>query len=180
MAHEITPELLAIAATIRLAVLDVDGVMTDGRLYYDEDGRELKAFHAQDGLGIKHLMRNGVEVAVITGRNSPIVAHRMGELGIEHVFQGRDNKLDTWLDLLKTLGIAESECLYAGDDLIDLPILMRCGLPVSVPNGRPAVRERAAWITPSNGGHGAARDVCDLLLEARGVLANLIDNYSAP
>ena len=176
----IPAEVLSKASQIRLAVLDVDGVMTDGRLYYDENGKELKAFHAQDGLGIKQLMRYGVAVAVITGRNSPIVANRMAELGIEHVFQGRENKLDTWLGLLDTLDVTAGECLYAGDDLIDLPILTRCGLPVSVPNGRPAVRACAAWVTPNAGGHGAARDVCDLLLQARGVLQDLIENYTAP
>ncbi|MEM9302092.1 MAG: HAD-IIIA family hydrolase [Pseudomonadota bacterium] len=173
-------ELRQRAAAIRLAVFDVDGVMTDGRLYYSEDGRELKAFNAQDGLGIKHLQRNGVTVAVITGRESPIVAHRMGELGIDHVYQAREDKLDTYLHLVDALHLERSETLYIGDDLIDLPVLGLAGLAVSVPNGHPAVKERVHWITPRAGGFGAARDVCDLLLDARGVLAGLIDSYQSP
>lgn len=173
-------DLLERARRIRLAVFDVDGVMTDGRLYYGEDGRELKAFHAQDGLGIKHLQRNGVTVAVITGRNSPIVSHRMAELGVDHVYQGREDKLETFEKLLLALALEPAETLYIGDDLIDLPVLKAAGLAVSVPNAHPAVPERVDWITPRAGGHGAARDVCDLLLEARGVLGSLIEAYESP
>lgn len=172
--------LLARARAIRLAVFDVDGVMTDGRLYYTETGQELKAFHAQDGLGLKHLQRRGVNVAVITGRNSPIVAHRMAELGIAHVYQGREDKGDTFDQLLAALRLEAAESLYVGDDLIDLPVLDAAGLAVTVPNAHPALAERVHWVTPRAGGHGAVRDVCDLLLEARGALEALIRDYRSP
>ena len=173
-------ELTERARRVKLAVFDVDGVMTDGRLYYTEDGRELKAFHAQDGLGIKHLQRRGITVAVITGRDSPIVAHRMAELGVDHVYQAREDKLETFQQLVAALGLEFDETLYIGDDLIDLPVLDAAGIAVSVPNAHPALPERVDWITPRPGGHGAARDVCDLILEASGALADLVADYRSP
>ena len=168
------------AARIRLAVFDVDGVMSDGRLYYTEAGTEFKAFYAQDGLGLKHLMKAGVEVAVITGRDSPIVSHRMKSLGISRVFQGREDKREAFDTLLNDFGLSPDQSLYAGDDLIDLPLLNRAGLAVSVPNGHPAVKQRVHWVTPRSGGEGAVRDICDLLLESRDRLKSLIDDYQAP
>ena len=173
-------ELNKRAKHIRLAVFDVDGVMSDGRLYYTEQGTEFKAFYAQDGLGIKHLMKSGVEVAVITGRDSSIVTHRMQSLGITRIFQGREDKRATFDQLLTDLSLTADQSLYAGDDLIDLPLLARAGLAVSVPNGHEAVKKRVHWITPRAGGEGAVRDICDLLLEASGRLKSLIEDYQAP
>ena len=168
------------AARIRLAVFDVDGVMTDGRLYYTEDGRELKAFCAQDGLGLKHAAKAGITIAVITGRDSPIVNHRMTELGVAHVYQARADKLDTFEHLIEALHLTRDQALYAGDDLVDLPILSCAGLAVTVPNAHPRVLERAHWVTPRPGGYGAVRDICDLLLEVNGKLEDLVNDYRSP
>lgn len=173
-------ELLERASRTVLAVFDVDGVLTDGRLYYSEDGRELKAFHAQDGLGLRHLAQGGVTVAVITGRDSPIVTHRMAELGIDHVYQAREDKVDTFEHLLSALKLDAAASLYVGDDFVDLPVMARAGLAVAVANAHPRVVERADWVTPRPGGQGAARDVCDLLLDARGLLDRLVEDYRSP
>lgn len=173
-------ELLRRARSIRLAVFDVDGVMTDGRLYYTEEGRELKAFCTQDGLGLKHLQKHDVTVGVITGRDSPIVNHRMAELGIDHVYQGRSNKGDTFKHLVSALHLELEQALYVGDDLVDLPVMNMAGLAISVPNAHPKVIEQADWVTPRAGGFGAARDVCDLLLEAGGHLDPMVEDYRGP
>lgn len=160
-------EILARAARIELAVFDVDGVMTDGRLYYTHDGHELKAFHSQDGLGLKRLQAAGIALAVITGRRSPVVARRMAELGIEHVFQGRLDKLAAFEELSAQVAVPPERVCYVGDDVIDLPLLARVGLAITVPNAHPEVPSRVHWITARPGGEGAVRDVCDLLLTAR-------------
>ncbi|KAA9133595.1 HAD hydrolase family protein [Marinihelvus fidelis] len=169
--------MLARAARVRLLALDVDGVLTDGRLYFDNAGNEMKAFHTGDGLGLKTLQATGVTLALITGRSSDIVTRRAAALGIRHVYQGSDNKLDAWRDLQAATGIADDDCAYAGDDWIDLPILSRVGLAISVPNGDEAVRKRAHWVTPRAGGEGAARDICNLLLAAQGHLDPAIARY---
>lgn len=169
--------LLERAARVRLLALDVDGVLTDNRLYFDNAGNELKAFNTSDGLGLKAVQAAGVELALITGRTSSIVANRAASLGIRHVFQGRDDKLSAWRQLLQTTGVEEADTAYAGDDWIDLPILARAGLAVSVPNGDAAVRERAHWVTPRAGGEGAVRDLCNLILTAKGRLDDLIAGY---
>ncbi|MDX1570673.1 MAG: HAD-IIIA family hydrolase [Xanthomonadales bacterium] len=173
-------ELLERARRVELAVFDVDGVLTDGLLHYTEDGREMKSFCSQDGLGLKHLMKAGVTVAVITGRESPIVTHRMAELGIDHVYQARADKGDTFTHLVSALKLEPGQTLFVGDDLVDLPVMTMAGLAVGVPNGHPRVADFADWITPRAGGRGAARDVCDLLLEARGLLDELVSNYRSP
>jgi 3-deoxy-D-manno-octulosonate 8-phosphate phosphatase (KDO 8-P phosphatase) len=168
-------ELLQRAANIKLAIFDVDGVLTDGQLYYSETGSETKAFCVQDGFGLKYIMQAGITVAVITGRESPMVAHRMAELGIDHVYQGRSDKRETFDGLVAALKLSNEETAYTGDDLIDLPLLKRAGLAVTVPNAHPLIRPYAHWITERSGGFGAVRDVCDLLLEARGKLQALLD-----
>ncbi len=173
------PALLERAAQVRLLALDVDGVLTDNRLYFDNAGNEMKAFHTGDGLGLKAVQRAGVELALITGRSSNIVANRAAALGIEHVYQGSDDKLSAWRDLLANTGVDEAHTAYVGDDWIDLPILARAGLAVSVPNGDAAVRERVHWVTPRAGGEGAVRDLCNLLLAARGKLDDIIAGYLA-
>jgi len=157
-----------ILAAIRLLVLDVDGVMTDGRLHYDAQGREAKVFHVHDGHGIKQVMRTGIEVAVISGRHSKAVETRMTELGIEHVRLGQENKREAFGEITAQLGIAAEFVACVGDDEPDLPIMQAAGLGVAVADAQPVVRERADWCTTRGGGRGAVREVCDLLIAARG------------
>ncbi|MDJ0654791.1 MAG: HAD hydrolase family protein [Xanthomonadales bacterium] len=160
-------QLISRAATIRMAVFDVDGILTDGRLYYAADGTELKAFHSQDGLGLKLLQRAGVGLAVITGRRSSIVEHRCLELGIEHVYQGSADKAADLADLLGKTGLAPEQLCYAGDDVIDVPVMQQVGLSFTVPNAHAAAKAAADWVVSRQGGSGAVRDICDLLLEAQ-------------
>ena len=156
------------AARVRLAVFDVDGVLTDGRLSYTDDGRELKSFHVHDGLGLKRLMANGIEVAIITARMSHTVTERTAELGIAHVYQDQDDKLACYEQLIQALGLTPEQTCYTGDDLPDLRVMARVGLSVAVANAHPWVRERAHWRTRQSGGDGAVREICDLLLAAQG------------
>jgi 3-deoxy-D-manno-octulosonate 8-phosphate phosphatase (KDO 8-P phosphatase) len=156
------------AARIKLAVFDVDGVLTDGRLIYAEDGHELKAFHVHDGLGLKRLLANHVEVAVITARMSMIVTERMADLGVAHVYQGQDDKLACLEQLMHALKLESEAVAYTGDDLPDLAAMQRAGFAIAVANAHPWVREHAHWRTRLAGGAGAAREVCDLILAAQG------------
>jgi 3-deoxy-D-manno-octulosonate 8-phosphate phosphatase (KDO 8-P phosphatase) len=156
------------AARVKLVIFDVDGVLTDGKLIYAEDGHELKAFHVHDGLGLKRLLANHIEVAVITARLSRIVTERMADLGVAHVYQGQDDKLACFEQLLGALKLEAEETAYAGDDLPDLAVMQRVGFSVAVANAHPWVRERAHWRTRLAGGAGAAREVADLILAAQG------------
>jgi len=156
------------AARIKLALFDVDGVLTDGRLCYTDDGRELKSFHVHDGLGLKRLMANGIEVGIITARLSHTVTERTAELGIAHVYQDQSDKLACYEQLIHAMGLAPEQTCYCGDDLQDLKVMARVGLAVAVANAHPWVRERAHWRTRQHGGDGAVREVCDLLLAAQG------------
>jgi 3-deoxy-D-manno-octulosonate 8-phosphate phosphatase (KDO 8-P phosphatase) len=165
------------ASRIRLVVFDVDGVLTDGRLYLGDDGQEYKAFHSRDGHGMKMLKESGVEIGIITGRTSQVVEHRMASLGIEHVYQGQRDKLPAFLNLLAELGLTAEGVAYVGDDVVDLPILVRAGLAIAVADAHPLVTRHAHWQTPHPGGRGAARDVCELILEAQGVLEGLLQRY---
>jgi len=167
------------ASKIRMLVLDVDGVLTDGKLYFDHAGNEMKAFNTRDGLGMKALQRVGIEVAVITGRKSEAVSYRMNQLGIAHVYQGREDKLDAFLDLLKTTRLDAQQVCFAGDDWIDLPVLMRVGLAVSVADAEDQVKQQAHWITQRNGGHGAVREICNLILKAQGKDQTILDEILA-
>ncbi|WP_018974903.1 KdsC family phosphatase [Rudaea cellulosilytica] len=167
---DLPADILQRAARIKLAVFDVDGVLTDGRLWYTADGSELKTFHAHDGAGMKRLAAAGVEVAVITARTSHAVSVRMAELGIVHVYQGRSDKLACFEHLLKALQLDPADACYTGDDVVDLPPMQRAGLSIAPANAHPYVRERALWRTRLGGGNGAAREVCDLLLAAQGKL----------
>lgn len=155
------------AGAIRLLILDVDGVMTDGRLHYDADGREFKTFHVRDGYGIKRVMAAGIAVAVISGRRSQSAAGRMAELGIRHVMLGRDDKAAALEELLATLAIPAAHAACMGDDEPDLPVMRRVALPIAVADCHPCVAAAAAWRTTLPGGAGAVREVCDLLLAAR-------------
>ncbi|GGX81875.1 hypothetical protein GCM10007160_06530 [Litchfieldella qijiaojingensis] len=165
------------ARRVRLLALDVDGVLSDGRLYFQADGLEIKAFHTQDGHGIKLLRQAGLEVALITGRDSPMVSRRAAALGIDHVYQGRDDKLDALRQLCERLGLALDQAAYCGDDLPDLAAIKRAGLGISVPNAPAYIRAHADWVTDRQGGHGAVREICDALLDAQGHWGAVVDTY---
>ncbi|MGA9852197.1 MAG: 3-deoxy-manno-octulosonate-8-phosphatase KdsC [Gammaproteobacteria bacterium] len=154
-------------ARVQLVVFDVDGVFTDGRLYYGQNGEELKTFHVRDGHGIKMLLKCGIQVAVISGRVSPAVTHRMQELGITHVFQGNDNKKFILEKLLQELHLSPQQTACVGDDLVDLPLMDAAGLAIAVSDAQAEVRAKAQFITQARGGEGAVREVCDLILAAR-------------
>lgn len=165
------------AAGIKLVAFDVDGVLTDGSLFVGDDGQEYKAFNSRDGHGIKMLQRYGVEVAIITGRTSQVVEHRMANLGITNVYQGKLEKLPAYEELREKLGIGAGETAYVGDDVVDLPVMRRVGLAIAVHDAHPLVLQHSHWQTPHAGGRGAARDVCELLMEARGVLQEEMSRY---
>lgn len=170
-------DIIEKAAAIKLVIFDVDGVLTDGSLYYGHDGREYKVFHSRDGHGMKMLQASGVKIAIITARSSQAVTHRMENLGIEHVYQGQLEKLPAYIDVISKLGVHGHEVAYVGDDLVDLPLMIRAGLAISVQDAHPVVKKHSHWITPSLGGHGAARDVCELIMEAHGTLEARIQSY---
>lgn len=167
------------AANIRLAVFDVDGVLTDGSLFFSEQGETLKRFNTLDGHGMKMLMQAGIEVAIISGRNSPAVTRRMQELGITHVFQGIHDKRATFEQLLASLGLPAESAAGIGDDVVDLPLLSRCGLAVAVPAAPAFVLANVHHVTRVAGGQGAAREFCDLILEAQGLLKPALQKYLA-
>jgi 3-deoxy-D-manno-octulosonate 8-phosphate phosphatase (KDO 8-P phosphatase) len=158
------------AAAVRLLVLDVDGVLTDGSLLLGPDGVEHKRFHVRDGLGVKLLREAGVEVAAISGRRAPVVEERMASLGVRHVFQGSEDKLPVFRSLLDRLGLEPGSAAAIGDDLPDLPVLLNAGLAVAVADAHPRLIEHAHWVTPSAGGRGAVRELCELILAAHGAL----------
>lgn len=164
---EIPPAVRARAAGIRLVAFDVDGTLTDGRLWMSEDGREVKAFHVHDGLGIQRLRQHGIEVALISARISHAVEVRAEQLGVVHVYQGKSNKLDCLHELLAALHLAAAAAAYVGDDLPDLPPMRACGLAIAVANARPEVVAAAHWQTAASGGNGAAREAAELILAAQ-------------
>ena len=157
----------AIAKNIKLLVLDVDGVLTTGALWFTARGEEIKVFHIHDGLGIKMLLRHGIEVAIISGRKSGAVSKRMQELGLQYVYQGIDDKLAVLYELSAKLNLEYEEIAYVGDDLVDIPPMTKVGLSVAVNNAVPDVRRQAEWVTEAQGGQGAVREVCELLLKAQ-------------
>lgn len=171
-------EVLAKAAQIRLVIFDVDGVLTDGRLYIGSDGHEFKAFHVRDGHGIKMLLAAGVEVALISAsRNTTAVERRMNDLGIRHGYLGTHDKLAAFEELRAKLALRAEQVAYVGDDLIDLPVMSRVGLAITVQDADPFVKRHADWQTSQCGGQGAARAVCELLLDAQGQLDGLRAGY---
>lgn len=176
---EVSPKVLALAAQVKLLLFDVDGVLTDGRLVIGDDGLEFKAFNSRDGHGIKMVQRNGIAVGIITGRTSRVVKHRVKDLGIRHVYQGCKEKLPVYQKLIKKLKLKPEQIAYVGDDVVDLPIMLRVGLAVTVQNAHPLVKQHAHWITPSIGGYCAAREVCDMLLHAHGLYHAEMQRYLA-
>jgi 3-deoxy-D-manno-octulosonate 8-phosphate phosphatase (KDO 8-P phosphatase) len=165
------------AKKLKLLILDVDGVLTDGKLFFDNEGNEYKTFHARDGHGIKLLRQTGVEVAVISGRKSNSVLLRMNSLGIQHVYQGHEDKRAAFYDLLDKIGITPEEAAHVGDDLLDLPIMVRVGLAIAVDDANFAVKEHAHWCTSASGGNGAVREVCDFIMKAQGNYDDVLNSY---
>lgn len=156
------------AARLKLMAFDIDGVMTDGRLYFTEEGREFKAFNTLDGHGLKMLQKAGIELAIITGRTSGAVAARAANLGIAHLFQGVEHKRECLGRLLATLGMTWDEAGYMGDDVVDLPVMLACSFCAAPANAHEAVRSRASLVTREQGGAGAVRAVCEFILAAQG------------
>ncbi|MCE9687084.1 3-deoxy-manno-octulosonate-8-phosphatase KdsC [Shewanella sp. AS16] len=152
------------AQKIKLLICDVDGVFSDGRIYMSNNGEELKAFHTRDGYGVRSLLSSGFNLAVITGRNSKIVENRMTALGISHIYQGIDDKFVPYRELLERYEVQPEEVAYIGDDIVDLPVMKAVGLAVCVADGHPYVRQHAHMVTHIQGGHGALRELTDLLL----------------
>lgn len=168
---------LARAKRLKLMIFDVDGVMTDGMLYYSERGEELKAFNIQDGHGIKMLRQYGVEVALITARSSRAVELRAANLGLAHLYQGAEDKRGAYSALLAQLGLAAEQSGYMGDDLLDLPLITRCGFAATVPAAPQALKRRAHYVARAGGGHGAVREVCEFILRAQGALERAISAH---
>lgn len=164
----LNPELIARFKNIKLLVLDVDGVMTDGGLTIGDDGQEYKTFHAHDGLGMKLLKASGVELAIITGRTSNVVKKRAESTGVAHFYQGAEDKLATFYDLMKASGLQANQCAFMGDDVVDLPPMLQCGLALAVPNSPALVLAHAHYVTSKSGGQGAVREVCELIMQAQG------------
>ncbi|HKJ05446.1 MAG TPA: HAD-IIIA family hydrolase [Geopsychrobacteraceae bacterium] len=164
---------------IKLLLLDVDGVLTDGRITYDNLGNELKSFDVKDGHGLKLLQRAGIMVGIITGRQSDLVSRRATELGIEILYQGALRKLDPYLEILDNLGLSDSQVAYVGDDLIDLPVLRRVGFSATVSDAHPDVLPLVDYVSQRSGGRGAVREICDLLLKGGRHWEQVTDRYFA-
>lgn len=165
------------AKAIRLAIFDVDGVLSNGLLKYGTNGTEIKSFHVHDGLGMKLLQKYGVEVAIITARKSDAVTQRMQDLKISHVYQNASDKVLAYEELKKLLKVSDNEIAYMGDDLPDLPLLRRAGLAVTVPNAPAIIKQHANIVTKAKGGKGAVREFCEFILNAQGNYENAIQEY---
>lgn len=173
----LSPDANARAAKLDLMVFDVDGVLTNGQLYYGPSGETMKAFNALDGQGIRLLQQAGVTTAIISARQSTILAQRCMDLNIQHLYQGAHDKRAAFTQLLADTDTTAAKCGFIGDDIIDLPILLQVGFAASVPNAHIEVRTRVHYVTRAAGGHGAAREVCDLILHARGQYDVLLAPY---
>ena len=167
------------AAVIRLVIFDVDGVLTDGRLYFDDDGFANQAFNVKDGHGIRLLLHHGINVAVLSGRESAAASRRMADLGVECVYQGVRDKGSGFDSLIRDCAVAPENTAYMGDDLPDLAPMQRAGLACAVSDAHPEVIRCADWVTQSGGGCGAARELCEVLLEAQGIWKSVLEHCSA-
>jgi len=165
------------ASHVRLLILDVDGVLTDGGLLFDSRGEEYKTFNSLDGHGIRMLLDSGIEVAIITGRESTIVSQRARELGVRRLYQGCSDKLAAFDELLQETSIEPGQVAYVGDDLPDLPVLRRVGLAITVQNAHSFVKQHCDWVTTLAGGYGAVREVTDFILQAQGLLEARQNRY---
>lgn len=174
---EISPAVMEVAAGIKLVLFDVDGVLTNGQLFFDDNGTESKAFHSRDGLGINLLQQSGVQAGIITARTSNLVAHRARNLKIAHLVQGAVDKYPAYLELRDSLGLDDSQIAFVGDDVVDLPVMLQVGLAVTVPEAHPLVLEHAHWTTVQAGGYGAARDVCEMVMHAQGTYTAAMQQF---
>jgi len=169
----------SLLAKIKLLLLDVDGVLTDGSIYFDHQGEEIKAFNSKDGLGLRLLMDAGIQVGIITARNSKALQHRCDNLGIELVFQGIHNKATALTQIIDRSGFRPEEMAYVGDDLLDLPMFVRVGVAIAVADAHPCVVEKADIVTTAKGGVGAVREVCDAILSEKGLWDDLLAQYTS-
>lgn len=174
----VSPLVLEKAKNIRLLLLDVDGVLTDGTLHYSSSGEEVKSFNTQDGFGITLLRQAGIETGIITARKSPMVERRATELKMTHIYQGARKKNEAFKEILKNSGIKPFEVAYMGDDWLDLVLLQQVGLSITPANGAEELKEVVHYVTPRPGGEGAVRDACNLILSARGELQKLLREYT--
>ncbi len=172
--------LLSKARQIKLLICDVDGVLSNGRVYYTNQGEEIKSFNIKDGLGIKQLLNNDIQVAIITGRQSLIVEKRASELGIPYIYQGKTDKKSAYQEIIQQLNITENQVAHVGDDLPDLPLILRSGLGICVADGYYLVQQKADWVTQNIGGQGAVREISDLLLTAQNKLDTIHQKYTDP
>lgn len=175
---KLSDDFIQRALKIKCVIFDVDGVLTDGRLFFDLKGNEYKSFHAQDGQGLKLLQQQGITVAIISGRSSPIVKTRMKNLGITHIYQGHENKISAFNELLYTLKLTPDAVAHVGDDLPDLALMNRTGLAIAVADANPSILPFCQGQTTRQGGHGAAREVCDAILTAQDKLDIAIQTFT--
>lgn len=171
-------ELLNKASKIKLLICDVDGVLSDGKVYFTNQGEEAKNFNIKDGLGIKLLLENNIQVAIITGRHSNIVEKRALELGIQFVYQGKADKQAAYLKIKESLNLSTEQIAHVGDDLPDLPLMMQSGLGLAVADAYSLVKQKADWVTTNIGGNGAVREISDLILESRNSLTAIHNKYT--
>lgn len=165
------------ARNIKLIIFDVDGVLTDGRLILGDDGQEYKAFNSHDGLGMKLLKASGVDMAIITGRTSNVVTKRAESTGIGHFYQGVEDKLEAFFDLLKQTGLEPEQCAFMGDDVVDLPPMRRCGLALTVPDAPTLVKQHAHFVATRDAGRGAVREACEFIMQAQGTFDAQMAQY---
>lgn len=174
---QVDDDLHSRIAGLKLMIFDVDGVMTDGSIIYHDDGSETKVFDVKDGHGIKLLLRSGLDAAIVTGRQSRVVEHRARDLGIRLVYQKIHRKVDALEDIIRKTGLRDSELGYIGDDLIDLPVMLRVGLSVAVCDASPHLFPHAHYVTRAPGGHGACREVCELILQVQDRWKTVTERY---
>lgn len=177
MFDTLSESVLQCARNIKLMIMDVDGVLTNGQIFIRDNGEEIKAFHTLDGHGIKMLQQSGVRTAIITGRDAPSVGVRVKQLGIHFYYKGIHNKQAAYAQLCEAAGVSEEECAFIGDDVVDLPVMTRCGLPVAVPQAHWFIQQYAAYITTASGGLGAVRELCDLIMHAQNTLDDALKAY---
>ncbi|HSP00586.1 MAG TPA: HAD-IIIA family hydrolase [Thioalkalivibrio sp.] len=170
---------IELARDIQLVLFDVDGVLTDGSLFIGDGGEQYKAFNSKDGHGMRMLVDSGVQVGILTGRSSDVVAHRMRDLGIDLVVQGRRDKLNALDGLLEQAGVSAGHTAYVGDDVLDLPVMRRVALAIAVADAHPLVQQHAHWVTALPGGRGAAREACEFILQSQGNLERMLAPYLA-
>lgn len=177
MATKLSEELTLRLKNIKLLILDVDGVMTDGGLTIGDDGQEYKTFHSHDGLGMKLLKATGVSLAIITGRTSNVVKKRAESTGVAHFYQGAEDKLVAFHDLMKASSLEPEQCAFMGDDVVDLPPMLQCGLAIAVPDSPALLLEHVHYVTTKAGGRGAVREVCEMIMQAQGTFDGQMSQF---